>query len=156
MIESMKEIDAYLYIIGDGKLRAKLEQKISKLGLKNKVYLLGRQLNPYKYISKADCFLFTSDYEGFPNVLLEALACGLPIISTDCPSGPREILAPYRENEYGVLVPVNDKDALICSMKEMMTNHNLREKYREKAQKRADDFDKGRIVKKFITVMEKD
>jgi len=90
LIKAMQTIDAKLYIIGDGELKEELQNQIKELGLIDRVFLLGRQENPYKYLSKADCFIFSSNYEGFPNVILEALACELPIISTDCASGPRE------------------------------------------------------------------
>lgn len=120
--------------------------------------LLGRQSNPYKYISQADCFVFSSNYEGFPNVLLEALACGLPIISTDCMSGPREILAPNSEPsfqikdniedaEYGVLTPVDDSEKLAAAMEMMMEDESLRDSYRSKARHRAKEFDKDRIIR---------
>ena len=164
MIEAMREIDAKLYIIGDGELRENLELKIEHLKLKNKVILLGRQENPYKYIAQADCFLFTSNYEGFPNVLLEALACGLPIISTDCQSGPREILAPQSDiklqlkdkielAEYGILIPIKNLEKLKESMHLMMQDATLRKSYEEKAKKRAEDFAIEKIVKKYEEIL---
>ena len=164
MIEAMREIDAKLYIIGDGELRENLELKIEHLKLKNKVILLGRQENPYKYIAQADCFLFTSNYEGFPNVLLEALACELPIISTDCQSGPREILAPQSDiklqlkdkielAEYGILIPIKNLEKLKESMHLMMQDATLRKSYEEKAKKRAEDFAIEKIVKKYEEIL---
>lgn len=90
-------------------------QKLTKnLQLKDDVLFLGFKNNPFKYIAKADLFVLSSLWEGFPNVLIEAMVCGLPIISTGCRSGPREILAPtyrnkvkndYYKAEYGVIIP---------------------------------------------------
>ncbi|ADG94194.1 glycosyl transferase group 1 [Arcobacter nitrofigilis DSM 7299] len=165
LIESMEDIDAKLYIIGDGELRDTLEKQIESLNLQNKVILLGKQSNPYKYLVQSDCFVFSSLYEGLPNVLLEALSCGLPIISTDCQSGPREILAPNSDlhfqieddieiSEYGVLTPLNDIKRLSTAMKLIINDEDLRNKYRNKAKNRASDFDIKKIIKKFEDVFD--
>jgi len=139
MIEAFsrfKNIDARLLIIGDGDLRDILQDKINKLGMEDKILLLGKQNNPYKYLSRSDCFVFSSNHEGFPNVLLEALACKLPIISTDCQSGPREIL----KDEYGILTKVADVDEFYEAMKRMVEDKSLRHKLSSKAQIRVKDF----------------
>jgi len=86
--------DTYLLIIGEGQKRQELEQLIIELDLTNHVLLTGHQPNIYPFLRISDCFVLASLYEGFPNVLLEAAATGLYIISTDCPTGPREIIAP--------------------------------------------------------------
>ena len=164
VLSAIKEVEAFLYIIGDGVLKNKLESLIQEYNLENRVFLLGRQENPYKYLSKADCFLFSSNYEGFPNVLLEALSCNLPIISTDCLSGPREILAPNSDlkfqlkdgiefAKYGVLVPVNDVDKLKEAMNLMIADKDLRSRYKEKARQRAGDFDVKKIIKQYEDVL---
>lgn len=164
LLEAMKEIKAALYIIGDGVLEGSLKQMIKEVKLEKKVFLLGRKENPYAYLSQADAFVFSSNYEGFPNVLLEALACGLPIISTDCPSGPREILSPKSDvlnvlergverGEYGVLTARNDVGAMCEAMSEIQTNESLRESYRHKARKRADDFDKNRVLELYKEIL---
>ena len=165
MINAIKNIAAKLYIIGDGELRGELETQIEELKLDKKVFLLGKQINPYKYLAKADCFVFSSNHEGFPNVLLEALACGLPIISTDCKSGPREILSPKSDmkshlidkielSEYGILTPVNDKIYLVEAMKLMQADKRLRDNYIQKAKSRASNFNKDTIIKGWIKVIE--
>jgi len=164
LIEAMQTIDAKLYIIGDGELREELQKQIKELGLMDRVFLLGRQENPYKYLSKADCFIFSSNYEGFPNVLLEALACELPIISTDCASGPREILAPntditkiLKDNielaKYGILVPINNQPLFTKAMEEIIKNRDLREKYSNIAKNRAKDFNKEEILDKLLDII---
>jgi N-acetylgalactosamine-N,N'-diacetylbacillosaminyl-diphospho-undecaprenol 4-alpha-N-acetylgalactosaminyltransferase len=164
IISAMKGIDAKLYIIGNGELREKLEKQIKDLRLINKVFLLGHQKNPYKYLSKVDCFVFSSNNEGFPNVLVEALACGLPVISTDCQSGPREILAPMSEmgfklsndielSEYGILFPTNNKNYLEQAMKIIINNSILRDNYINKSIQRANDFNLENIIKKYKDVI---
>lgn len=164
LVEAMKDIDAKLYIIGDGELKSALEEQIESLELQEKVILLGKQSNPYKYLAKADCFVFASLHEGFPNVLLEALACGLLLISSDCKSGPREILAPDSDEmfqvknevelaEYGILVPVNDADKLKEAMNKIMTSEDLRNRYKEKSQQRARDFDVKKIIKQYEDII---
>lgn len=165
MIEAIQNIDAHLYIIGDGILRERLECQIEELDLKGKVFLLGKQLNPYKYLTKADCFIFSSNNEGFPNVLVEALACKLPIISTDCKSGPREILAPCTDikyqlkddielGEYGILTTINSHKSLNKAMKLMINDNKLRDNYIKKAELRASYFNKTKIIDKYIEVVE--
>jgi len=166
LIEAFKKanINAELLIIGEGCLRKDLENLIEKLELKDKVKLVGRQKNPEKFLAKADVFVFSSNYEGFPNVLLEALACELPIISTDCKSGPREILAPntdFRKQtkeieiaEYGVLTPVGDVEKMSEAMKMIYENKNLREKLKSKAKKRANDFSIEKIIKHWREIIE--
>ncbi len=164
MIEAMQNIDAKLYIIGDGELKSNLEFIIDKLKLKDKVILLGKQSNPYKYLVQADCFVFSSLYEGFPNVLLEALACKLPIISSDCQSGPREIFTPNSDvnfqiqndieiADYGILTPINDVVNLQKAMNLIMNDENLRVRYKEKAIIRVKDFNVYEIVSQFEDIL---
>ena len=98
-----------LLILGEGKEREPLEELIRKLGLENDVSLPGFVTNPYAYMARASLFVLSSRWEGLPTVLIEALCCGTPVVSTDCPSGPREIL---KDGKYGQLVPVGNSDAL--------------------------------------------
>ncbi|NEW59760.1 glycosyltransferase [Sulfurovum sp. bin170] len=164
LIKAMQSVDAKLYIIGDGKLREYLEKQIEILDLKEKVFLLGKQKNPYKYLSKADCFAFASNHEGFPNVLVEALACELPVISTDCRSGPREILAPLTDinfqitedielAEYGILTPTDNVYSMTKAMNLIKEEKKLQDRYKEKSLIRAMDFDKDRIIDEFIKIL---
>ena len=167
MINAMKVMNAYLYIIGEGHLYDDLKNQIKELNLEEQVFLLGKQDNPYKFLSKSDCFIFTSNYEGFPNVVVEALACELPIISTDCKSGPREILAPntdfhfqlnesgFELGEYGILTSLNNEKSLVSAMELILKNESLRNKYKKKAKLRANDFSIIKITTKFLNVIER-
>ncbi len=100
---------ARLLILGEGKERPMLEALIKRLGLQHEVGLPGFVMNPFAYLARASVFVLSSRWEGLPTVLIEALCCGTRVVSTDCPSGPREIL---KDGEYGPLVPVGDTGAL--------------------------------------------
>ncbi|WP_297121725.1 glycosyltransferase [uncultured Enterobacter sp.] len=104
-----------LVILGDGELRLKLNDDVKKLGMENDVIFLGFQPNPYYYISKAKLLMLTSDSEGLPTVLIESLILGVPVVSTDCPTGPAEILCGWGEEnlvkispEYSDQVVINE------------------------------------------------
>ncbi len=156
----LKNLPCKLLIVGGGVLGEVLKQKVFDLGLNDKVVFCGFDKNPFKYVSRSDCFVLSSDVEGFPNVLIEALACAIPVISTDCSSGPRELLAPatdlhhrainnYEIGEYGILTPINDVTALAAAMKKMFEDHGLRKKFAEKAAGRAHQFDVDEIKQYF-------
>lgn len=98
-----------LFILGEGFLKDKINNMIDDLSLSDEVKLAGIVENPFQYLSRASMFVLSSLYEGFPSVLVEAMACGIPVVSTDCPSGPREIL---EDGKLGRLVPVGNAEAL--------------------------------------------
>ena len=156
----LKNLPCKLIIVGGGVMEEELKQKVSDLGLMDKVTFCGFETNPFKYVSRCDCFVLSSDVEGFPNVLIEALACSKPVISTDCSSGPRELLAPatdlhhrainnYEIGEYGILTPVNDIAALAAAMRKIYEDAALRQQFAEKAAGRAQQFDVDEIKEYF-------
>jgi glycosyltransferase involved in cell wall biosynthesis len=104
---------ARLLILGEGEERTALEQFVAQLGLTDDVSLPGFVGNPYPYMQRAAVFALSSRWEGLPGVLIEALYCSPAVVSTDCPSGPREILA---DGRYGRLIPVGDAEALAAAM----------------------------------------
>ena len=111
LIEAFRRVSAAracrLVILGEGPLRPQLEGRVRALGIEDGVSLPGWTENPYAFMSRAALFVLSSRHEGFPGVLVEALACGCPAVSTDCPAGPSEIL-----EDPGLLAPVGDPEAL--------------------------------------------
>lgn len=105
----VQEVPEHLVVIGGGSLESELRQKIAGLGLESRVHLLGEIANPHPWYRRASAFVLSSDWEGYPNVLIEALAHGLRVIATDCDFGPRQILA---DGKFGELVPVGDVKAM--------------------------------------------
>lgn len=124
--------DVKLVILGEGPLRQQLLQLIDELGLQERVWLPGFTVNPYAYMSRAAAFVLTSDYEGLPTVLIEALACGCPVVSTDCVSGPREVLEGGR---WGELVPVGDVGALAAAIRQTLASPLPADVLRERARR---------------------
>lgn len=110
-------LDARLLIIGEGEYRPQIEREIEAQGLTEDVSLHGFQTNPFAYMSRADTFVLASEFEGLPNVLIQALAFGTPVVATDCRSGPSEILCGGR---FGRLVPVGDVDALAHALEQSL------------------------------------
>lgn len=108
-----KQRQARLIILGEGECRSELEAAIEHLELSEDVALPGFVQNPYAYMSHASGFVLSSRHEGLPTVLIEAMACGCPVVATDCPSGPKEIL---ESGKYGALVPIENPAALADAM----------------------------------------
>ena len=108
---------ARLMILGDGPLRAELQALIDDLGLSDVVHLLGYVDNPLKYFTRADVFVLSSHVEGLPNVLVEAMMCGCTPVSTDCPTGPSEVL---QGGKYGYLVPMRDTVAMAAGIEKAL------------------------------------
>ncbi|NLY03404.1 MAG: glycosyltransferase [Campylobacter sp.] len=147
----LKRDDVDLIILGEGILRQNLENLISELDLKESVYLLGFNANPYKYMANCISFVFVSKFEGFSNALIEALACGAFVISSEHKSGARELLG---DNEWGVLVPVNDEEATFKAMQKALDDREWTNSYRAKATKRAEFFDRYKISENLMENIE--
>ena len=108
---------ARLLVLGEGELRPELEKLARELGIAEDVSLPGATRNPFAFMSRASVFVLSSAWEGSPGVLIQAMAAGAPVVSTDCESGPREIL---RDGQYGRLVPVGDAAALTAAIDEVL------------------------------------
>ena len=136
-----------LNIYGEGKRRAELEAQIENLGLSEKVTLCGAKKGLLDIIKTADLFVMSSDYEGFPNALLEAKAIGLPLVSTDFKTGTaKEIIAA----DGGTLVPVGDRTALKEAIERALSSEELRDKESEFNRKDAEKFYNENVIKKWI------
>lgn len=167
LLEAFAKLDyplARLILLGDGPLWADLNAAIVDLGLEKRVRMLGSINNIFPWLKSADCFVMSSNYEGFGNVILEALGCGKAIIATDCKYGPSEILAEkispvvingkFEFEKYGVLVPLNDPTEFSLAMKEMIVNKNRRETYELLGRQRASHFSKNIICSQYLSVLE--
>lgn len=164
-----------LVIIGDGSLRDRLGELVDSLGLKGRVLFTGQQQDPFNIIKNAYAYVMSSIGEGFPNALVEAMACGVPVISTDCISGPREIL--YEDADisreakeveyvdYGVLVPafvdseevgVNDSQYkhMAEAIEKILKDSELRAKYAKKSLERASCFTFEKSVQGYVDIIE--
>ena len=183
-----KHKDLKLVILGEGELKEYLVGLSEELGLKTyawdkdelsesfDVYFLGFQKNPFKFMARSKLFVFPSLWEGFPNALVEAMACGVPVVSSDCRSGPREILAPNTDfnyqtqksefAEYGVLMPVfeikyktaneplEEREIIwVETIDKLLEDENLRKSYSEKAKQRAEDFRIEKVVQEWKEVL---
>ncbi|MEX0780239.1 MAG: glycosyltransferase [Balneolales bacterium] len=113
-----------LIIIGEGPDREKLTLQCAKLGILNKVFMPGFQENPYSFMKASSLFVLSSRHEGLPNVLIQAMACGTPVIATDCPGGSCEIIT---DGKSGRLVPIDDEIIMADAIKEMLTCPTSRE-----------------------------
>lgn len=162
-----------LYILGYGELKNELEELVKKLELEEHVFFLGFISNAHKFLRQCDLFVLTSLFEGLGNVLLEAMALGLPVISTDCKSGPREIIAPNSniksvcENidveRFGILVKqfskeknIVDNDSLVYikqAIEMFYLDKKLREKYTTKSKMRANDFSKEKVYNEWMKLL---
>jgi N-acetylgalactosamine-N,N'-diacetylbacillosaminyl-diphospho-undecaprenol 4-alpha-N-acetylgalactosaminyltransferase len=161
---SLKDNELKLYILGIGELENYLKNLTIELNLENRVIFLGFDNNPYKYLSKCSLFVLASNSEGFPNVLMEAMICGCNVISTDCLSGPREILAPssdisiqlsknIEETSYGILVPIHDSELLTTTIESYIKNKRLRKSHRENIKTIINKFETKKILQQYEEII---
>jgi N-acetylgalactosamine-N,N'-diacetylbacillosaminyl-diphospho-undecaprenol 4-alpha-N-acetylgalactosaminyltransferase len=139
-----------LVIIGEGEERQKLESLINDLDLCGSVKLLGLKSNPFKYMYNAKFLVSTSTYEGSPNVVIEALYCGVPVIATDCPTGPSEII---RNNHNGILVPVNDIDKISNAINNLCSDKILYNMLKVNAKGSVNSYQNDIICKEWLTFL---
>lgn len=133
-----------LVLFGDGELRLELEALAKKLGIADKVVFAGFKNPLYPFYKLADVFVLASNFEGFGNVLVEAMATQTPVVSSDCPSGPSEILI---GGKYGELVPIGDADAMAKGIIKALATPPVK---RVELQKRAEDFMCGKIAEEYL------
>jgi GalNAc-alpha-(1->4)-GalNAc-alpha-(1->3)-diNAcBac-PP-undecaprenol alpha-1,4-N-acetyl-D-galactosaminyltransferase len=132
-----------LVILGEGATRGELEKLIARHGLQGAIYLPGVVKHPHSILQHAELFVLPSRYEGFPNALCEAMACGLPVVAADCRCGPREII---RDELDGLLVPVGDTYALVKAMERLMLDPALRSRLGAVAPSVVDRFSFAEII----------
>jgi glycosyltransferase involved in cell wall biosynthesis len=164
--EVRKKMACQLAILGTGELEDYLRGLAGALGVEKDVYFLGWQQNPFKFLARGNLFVLPSVSEGFPLVLLETMACGLPIVATDCPGSSREILAPHRADEFGILVPAVDErkydamepptgeeSAMAEAVCRMLQDSSLRARYIEAGRVRLRDFDRRAFFESYRRVI---
>lgn len=146
-----KNLDSRLFIIGDGNLKPSIKKMKKNLRLNNSVFLLGWQKNVFPYLKRSDLFIHSSNYEGFPFALLEAMSQKLPIISTDTKFGPSEIID---SGKYGILISLGNYKEMANIITKFIYNESLRNKYSGLAYSRVKYFTETKSVskyKKFLT-----
>ena len=126
-----------LLLLGRGKLEARIRYLIQSLRLNDTVLLLGWVENPFALMARARALIMTSRWEGTPNVMIEAMSLGCPIISTDCPTGPREVL---QDGRAGRLVPLDDQVTLIDELHRMDKDNKWRDRWSVQARQRANNY----------------
>lgn len=139
-----------LVILGEGLNKENLENIARKNNVSDLVHFLGFKSNPYKYIRQAKFFVLSSMFEGLPMVLLETLACGTPVVSFDCPTGPKEVVI---HEENGLLIEDQNMDKLIEGINNMMTNEKLYEYCKSNALKSVEKFSVEEIGKQWLKLM---
>ncbi|NUN06105.1 MAG: glycosyltransferase [Bdellovibrio sp.] len=146
-----QNVDYKLYLIGNGPGFADIQAKVKAEGLENDIILLGAKKNPYIWMRKSILFVHSAKAEGFGLVIVEAMALGKAVISTDCPVGPGEILCRGR---FGKLVPVANADAMAYMIQEMVDNPVLRAESQSLAAQRAKDYSVDRLLPDFYKIID--
>lgn len=144
-------LDWTLIIYGEGQLRSSLENQITDLKLENRIRLPGQTSDPSSAMYKADIFVLSSRYEGFPNVLGEAMAHGLAVLSFDCPNGPREIIQP---DINGILVHAESVSELSAQLETLMMNPSQRQRLGLEAVKVTQQFSEEKVMSDWDRVLQ--
>lgn len=144
---------ARLVLVGDGDRRASLESLAADLGVQADVAFVGYQDNPYPYVARSDVFVHSSHYEGLGNVIIEALALGTPVVATDCPNGPREILV---DGDGGKLVPVGDAQAMRDALAATLDDPGRSRRELAAAWDGLDRFTPGAVAERYLGLLEED
>ena len=151
-IVSQKHKDAILKIFGEGTLKNKLQNRIDELGLTDRVFLMGVKSDVLEWIKESFCFVLSSDFEGLPNSLIEAMCMGMPCISTDCsPGGARELLG----NERGLVVPCGNREKLADAIDMYFDKTDDALQYGEAAYEMRKEISCEKIAEEWIKLMEK-
>lgn len=142
-----------LYIYGEGILKKELQKLIKIQGMENNIFLKGLTSNPQDILARAKGFIITSDYEGMPNTLLEAMAVGIPVIATDCPcGGPKMVI---KNDENGILIPVGDEEALFKALVKVENDKIFRKKIGGKARMYANCYRPDIIFEEWEDIVKK-
>jgi len=149
--QARNTIPARLVVIGEGEERQQLTNLAETLEIEGDVAFLEFQSNPYRFMARADLFALSSLWEGLPTVLVEAMACGVPVVSTQCPSGPEEIVT---DGVDGLLVPPADPEALAEAIIEVLANPEMARKMALAGKQRAEDFRAENIVRQYERLFE--
>ncbi len=142
---------ARLVILGDGPLRAKLDQQVREAGLENDVAMPGFVANPFAYMARCSVFVLSSRFEGLPGVLIQAMACGAPVVATDCPSGPSEIITP---NADGLLVPVGDASEMAEAIHGVLSDPASARAMGQRGKVSVERFRVERVMERYAAALE--
>jgi N-acetylgalactosamine-N,N'-diacetylbacillosaminyl-diphospho-undecaprenol 4-alpha-N-acetylgalactosaminyltransferase len=166
LIKVLKELDKSieLLLIGEGEELENLKEYASSNKLEKRVHFLGRKENPFKYIRHANLFILASEGEGFPNVIVEAMICLTPVISTDCISGPREILAPNTDIDFqlkshielahnGILYPVDNEESLKLAIETMLHDKVKQKEYISNGLEKSQAYALKKIIEQYKEVL---
>lgn len=147
-----KNINCILYILGKGQLEDSLKEKVVTLGLEKEVIFGGFDSNPFKYMKNASVFVLSSRHEGMPGVLIQAMACGVPVIATDCPTGPSELIS---DGENGFLVPIGNVNQIALRMEQLLVQPDLAVKLIANAQKSITKFHQKAAIESYFEFLER-